>query len=107
MDPVLNPYSPGAGLRPPRWPETVLGVIDRPLAERGAAHYANLCAGCHDARWTDVPAGADGPGTPTRQEIAVKMVPVAKIGTDPKAAANFAARRMFVALGSDQTVSAA
>ena len=76
-------------------------------ASCGAALDATMCAGCHDARWTTGPAGADGPGAPARQEIAVKMVPVAKIGTDPKAAANFAGRRAYVAAGSDQAVTAA
>ena len=76
-------------------------------ASCGAALDATMCAGCHDARWTTGPAGADRPGAPARQEIAVKMVPVAKIGTDPKAAANFAGRRAYVAAGSDQAVTAA
>ena len=107
MEGLLAGDRPGSGLRAPRWPEAVLGPIDRPVAERGAARYAALCAGCHDARVAVVPAGADGPGTPARQEIVVKMVPLSEIGTDPKAAANFAARRMFVAPGSDQTLSAA
>ncbi len=48
------------------------------------AHHARLCAGCHDARPV---AGR------ARPEIAVRVFPIERIGTDPNTAANFASRR--------------
>ncbi|HUF55832.1 MAG TPA: di-heme-cytochrome C peroxidase [Thermohalobaculum sp.] len=37
-----------AKIEAPKWPEEVLGPIDRGLAETGAAVYAEACARCHD-----------------------------------------------------------
>jgi hypothetical protein len=36
-------------MRPPRWPEAVLGAIDRPRAARGKVLYEQHCAQCHVA----------------------------------------------------------
>ena len=99
MERLIAGERPGAGLRPPAWPEAILGPIDRAAATRGAAHYAGLCAGCHAARPVTGPTG--------RPEIAVRLFPVARIGTDPKTAANFAARRAFLTPGAARSVSAA
>jgi mono/diheme cytochrome c family protein len=99
MERLIAGERPGAGLRPPAWPEEILGPIDRAMAARGAAHYASLCAGCHAARPVTGPSG--------RPEIAVRMFPVARIGTDPRTAANFAGRRAYLTPGATQSVSAA
>lgn len=99
MERIIAGEQPGAGLRPPRWPEEILGPIDRAMAARGAAHYANLCAGCHAPRPVTGPSG--------RPEIAVRMFPVARIGTDAKTASNFASRRAFLSPGGAQPVTAA
>jgi mono/diheme cytochrome c family protein len=99
MERLIAGERPGAGLRPPAWPEDILGPIDRAMAARGAAHYAGLCAGCHAARPVTGPSG--------RPEIAVRMFPVARIGTDEKTAANFSSRRAFLMPGAAQPVTAA
>lgn len=91
---------PGAGLRPPRWPEELLGPIDRVKAARGQAQFERLCAGCHEAGWS----APDQYGRSYRQ---LKMVGLDQIGTDPKAAANFAARRAYPTPSATSQVSAA
>src|SRR5262249_35257472 len=40
-------YDYTARLAPPKWPENVLGKIDRDLAKRGAEIYKQDCAKCH------------------------------------------------------------
>ena len=99
MERLIAGARPGAGLRAPAWPEEILGAIDREAATRGAAHYARLCAGCHAAQPVTGPSG--------RPELAVRMFPLERIGTDPSTATNFATRRAFLIPGSAQTVSAA
>lgn len=53
----------------PRWPEDILGRIDRGKARRGAVLFAAHCQSCHG------------------QE---SLTPVAQVGTDPRRAENFA-----------------
>ncbi|WP_223529461.1 di-heme-cytochrome C peroxidase [Pseudomonas sp. GL-R-19] len=71
-------------LKPPAWPEDLLGAIDKPLAARGRALFAENCAGCH------VPHTTQGDG---RYVQHLKMIPVEYIGTDPGAANNIADHR--------------
>jgi len=87
----------------------VLGPIDRALAARGAALYAELCQGCHrpaagteafwDARYWTAPNAAG------EQYLKVVMIPRDEIGTDPATAADMMARTVAtppqLALGSD------
>ncbi|WP_338665325.1 di-heme-cytochrome C peroxidase [Pararoseomonas sp. SCSIO 73927] len=101
MERLLAGPAPRAGLRPPSWPEDLLGPIDRAAAARGEALYRNLCAGCHEGRWATVA------GVPERQELRVNMVPLDRIGTDPKAAMNFLGRRAYLAADARAPVSAA
>ncbi|MCW1246920.1 cytochrome c [Pseudomonas sp. SAICEU22] len=70
-------------LKPPAWPEALLGSIDRPLAAKGRALFAENCAGCH------VP-NVQGPDRPVQQ---LHMLPVQVIGTDPGTANNIADHR--------------
>lgn len=72
-------------LSPPRWPEDVLGPIDRPLAGQGRALFERHCARCHAVQVLR------GSGRPPEWHVTV--VPLARIGTDPNAAQGFAARR--------------
>lgn len=67
-------------LRPPVWPEAVLGKIDRALAAKGRALFDQTCAGCH---------GIHVATDRTPAEWVVTAVPLDKIGTDPNAATNF------------------
>ena len=71
-------------LKPPAWPEALLGAVDKPLAAKGRALFAENCAGCH------VPTVTHSDGRPVQQ---LKMLPVEVIGTDPGAANNIADHR--------------
>ncbi|WP_460082377.1 di-heme-cytochrome C peroxidase [Pseudomonas sp. H3_H05] len=71
-------------LKPPVWPEALLGTIDKPLAAKGRALFAENCAGCH------VPKVVQGPDRPMQQ---LHMLPVQVIGTDPGTANNIADHR--------------
>ncbi|MGF6125517.1 mono/diheme cytochrome c family protein [Pseudomonas frederiksbergensis] len=71
-------------LKPPAWPEDVLGSIDKPLAAQGRALFAENCASCHVPRVNQV-------GSRAVQQL--KLLPVAAIGTDPTAANNIADHR--------------
>lgn len=102
MERLLADDRPGAGLRPPRWPEDMLGPIDRASAAHGAVLYAQLCAGCHQPR-----QGTLAAGTSQLAEVAVTMVRLERIRTDPRTAVHFATRRAQVALTSDRTIWAA
>jgi mono/diheme cytochrome c family protein len=68
-------------LAAPRWPEAILGRIDRERAARGRAIYLGQCQACH--RLPQGPAGAP---------VEVRLVPVAQVGTDARMATNFATR---------------
>jgi len=74
-------------LKPPAWPEELLGAIDKPLAAKGRALFTENCAGCHVPTLTQT----DG-----RWVQHLKMLPVAFIGTDPGAANNIADHRFDV-----------
>ncbi len=82
-------------LRPPRWPEHILGAVDRARAARGQALFEQRCRGCH------------GPHVagPARQQASaplklgeglewrIEVIPLEHIGTDPAAALGFMERR--------------
>lgn len=67
-------------LEPPRWPEQVLGQIDRVKAKRGAQLFSENCAGCHGVRVI---------ARSKPEEWSVKVLPLTVIGTDPMQAMNF------------------
>lgn len=100
MEHLVAGAAPGDGLRSPRWPEDLLGPIDRAMAERGRVHYQRLCAGCHDGGWSP-------PDSFANRYRQIRMLPLEAIGTDPKAAANFVARRAYLRLTDTEQVSAA
>src|SRR5262249_53466924 len=66
-------------LRPPAWPEKVLGPVNRKLAEQGAKVYKDRCASCHDEGKGEDP---DFPG--------FRVYPLKDVNTDPERATNFA-----------------
>lgn len=81
------------GLDAPKWPEEVLGKIDRAKAERGKQLYAQHCQGCHlpppntpeffDAKyWTE----QDGYGF---KYLKLRVKNLADIGTDGNTAMNW------------------
>ena len=66
-------------IRPPKWPESMLGAIDMEKARTGEKLYAEHCARCHE-QVTKTPEGL----------LDFPLYPVAEIGTDPNHAAEFA-----------------
>jgi hypothetical protein len=84
------------GLKAPQWPEALLGAIDRTLAARGQALYAQHCQRCHlppidspafwrPERWDQTPGSAQA-------YLRLKLIPIDVIGTDPMQARALAAR---------------
>ena len=53
----------GRQIRPPAWPEQVLGRIDRAKAARGQALYAANCAKCHEGPGDSLMFAPDAEGT--------------------------------------------
>ncbi|MEP9349907.1 di-heme-cytochrome C peroxidase [Xanthobacter sp. KR7-225] len=79
-----------ATLKPPPYPQNLLGPVDPVLAANGAELFKTHCAGCHggpDYRYT---AAAETEGG--RRWLAVSMVPQEVVKTDPKMLVNFAGR---------------
>ena len=66
-------------LAPPKWPEEVLGKIDRQKAAEGKKLFATNCARCHNSypyTWTE-------PNKYGKRFIEVGLVPQKYVGTDP------------------------
>jgi mono/diheme cytochrome c family protein len=66
-------------LAPPKWPEEVLGKVDRQKAAQGKALFATHCASCHNSypyTWT-------APNKYGKRFIQVGLVPQTYVGTDP------------------------
>jgi hypothetical protein len=66
-------------LAPPKWPEEVLGKIDRAKAAQGKVLFASHCAGCHNSypyTWTE-------PNKYGKRFIEVGVLPQSYVGTDP------------------------
>ena len=75
-------------LEPPRWPEDVLGRVDRSLAEKGRALFEQHCRRCHgpfDAGEA-VKAFESPLRLPSDPLWLAPTVPLEEIGTDPGAA---------------------
>ncbi len=80
-------------LRPPRWPENLLGAVDRAKAERGRVLFEARCRGCHGPHVAE-PARqlASAPLKPPGLEWRIEVIPLEHIGTDPTAAHGFMTR---------------
>ena len=83
-------------LRPPSWPEDVLGKVDVNSAERGRALFATHCVGCHGPhvappaiQHRDAPLRA-----PDEPLWMITTKELTDIGTDPNAALNFDRKRI-------------
>lgn len=80
-------------LKPPTWPEAVLGKIDLPRASKGRALFAENCAYCHAPN----PQPEDKRLAPARDpEWKLRMISTQEIGTDPTTADNIADHRFDV-----------
>ncbi|HKG22552.1 MAG TPA: cytochrome c [Blastocatellia bacterium] len=75
-------------LRSPKWPEEILGNIDREKASRGEALYTQHCAGCHESQ-------LGPPNEFGKRFLHIQMYPLDVIGTDPTAATNFNRRTVL------------
>jgi hypothetical protein len=65
-------------LAPPKWPEEILGKIDRAKAAQGKALFASHCAECHNSypyTWT-------APNRYGKRFLEVGLVPEKYVGTD-------------------------
>ncbi|MFO1418178.1 MAG: di-heme-cytochrome C peroxidase [Methylotetracoccus sp.] len=97
------------GLAAPKWPEAILGAIDRSKADRGAALYSRHCEGCHlappdsaafwaDKRWVSVDHSE-------RRYLNLTDIPIDEIGTDPMQAKALAERSIDTrGLGLNTTI---
>ena len=101
------------GLRAPKWPEHILGRIDRAKAKKGETLYRELCQKCHlppvhtDAFWTDQvwKQSYYSTATPKQWLLDLTMVGIDKIGTDPNQALILAERKVNTDnLGIDTSV---
>ncbi|PYC22546.1 hypothetical protein DMO17_13875 [Aquipseudomonas alcaligenes] len=80
-------------LKPPTWPEQVLGKVDLKLASQGRALFAENCAYCH----APDPVPRDKRLAPARDpEWHLRIVPTRIIGTDPTTADNIADHRFDI-----------
>ena len=80
-------------LKPPTWPEEVLGKVDMELASQGRALFAENCAYCH----APDPVPRDQRLAPARDpEWHMRIVPTRIIGTDPTTANNIADHRFDI-----------
>ena len=82
--PVANLYAIEqelSTLKPPAWPEPILGRVDGRRAADGRALFAQRCAGCHGVR--ELAGSASG-------EWSMPVVPLRVIGTDAHEAENWA-----------------
>lgn len=80
-------------LKPPTWPQAVLGKVDLELASQGRALFSENCAYCHapDPKPRDERlAAARDP------EWRMRIVPTRIIGTDPTTADNIADHRFDI-----------
>jgi hypothetical protein len=94
---LLGGSEPGSGVWSPKWPEDILGKIDRVAAAEGEKLYNELCLHCHQSpmlsdegrkahHWKSMTPGG-------KQFFKVTMIPLGEIGTDAKQAQNFYNRR--------------
>jgi cytochrome c5 len=81
-------------LKPPRWPENLLGAVDQAQAARGKALFEQHCVGCHGPHpVTRAAQLASSPLKPSADmEWAIEVIPVQHIGTDPAEATGFVER---------------
>lgn len=72
-------------LTPPKWPENILGKVDKEFAQEGSILFKENCASCHGVKIIK--------NTSDPAEWHVPLIPLTKIGTDAQQAVNFARNR--------------
>jgi hypothetical protein len=83
-------------LRPPRWPEDLLGQIDKDKAEKGRLLFNQLCVRCHGPHIASQALKSfSSPGRlPSDPMWDIRTVDKAYIGTDPTEVNNFSNDRI-------------
>ena len=88
-------------LRPPVWPQELLGEIDQDKAIKGGIAFIRTCQGCHGPhpaglrqKTVEAPLKVKTAERPGKPHWKMKLLSVNDIGTDPTAAVNFV-RRTF------------
>lgn len=86
-------------LKPPRWPEDLLGNINQESADRGKALFIQHCAPCHGPHVASQAfIDATSPGPQGRQKgdplWVIRYIDVQDVGTDSTAADNFYKNRI-------------
>jgi mono/diheme cytochrome c family protein len=78
-------------LKPPPWPEDILGPIDHQSADRGKLLFQKHCAGCHGPHVASQALTlATSPGRTADDPLwVIRRLDVQEVGTDPTAAGNF------------------
>jgi len=83
------------GLKAPAWPAEVLGPIDQAKAQKGAELYKQHCQRCHlpplDSPEVQDPKYWEA-GLEDRRFLKLNVIPLEKIGTDPKEASDWEQR---------------
>jgi len=90
------------GLRSPKWPEHVLGEIDRDVADEGRDLYVARCQHCHlpapdtEEFWSEKYWKNDvEKGVPSKYRyLKLPRILIAIVGTDPAQARNLASRKI-------------
>ena len=110
MEDLLAGPTPFAGLHSPSWPEAVLGSLDQAKVKQGAALYHQHCEHCHlpplnspdiqnPKYWEE--------GLQGHRFLKLNVIPLDEIGTDPRAATNWAERTAVPGALGDKPISAA
>lgn len=78
-------------LRPPKWPDQILGAINMPKAEAGRKLFVQHCAHCHETCLeTPFTNAVTMPQRPSTNPLwRTNLIPIEEVGTDPQAALNF------------------
>ncbi|MDA1312168.1 MAG: di-heme-cytochrome C peroxidase [Acidobacteria bacterium] len=79
-------------LEPPRWPEHILGAVDRERAARGKALFESEAAGCSACHSAAPPYPLTSDNEYGRRFIPITMVPFTALGTDSQAILDFSIR---------------
>jgi hypothetical protein len=83
-------------LTPPRWPEDLLGAVDREKAERGRILFESHCRPCHGPHVVDATKrqSIEPLRTDNDPMWSIDALSLLDIGTDPTSAMNFTLNRL-------------
>ena len=84
-------------LSPPQWPAEILGQIDRQRVNKGKVLFEKNCSSCH------APIPIKSPDN-KKAQLAIALVPLSIIGTDPAHAKTFNERRFNLSKLTDNSL---